>query len=167
MLEGLQGVENIFNYAGMFLIGIGVLAFLVTVITEVTKTIGILNRIPTNLHVLLVSVGLTISIYFSYLSYTGRPFLWGALLSCVLGGYLIAYIAMYGWDKLHALWGNFYRDSKSFNLNQTSTSTPNNTNNDVAHQVDQLTNQINQLTVQLNNLAAIKNQTENQNKEEK
>ena len=50
---------------------IGVMAFLVSVITEVTKGIGFLSKVPTDVQVIVLSVVLCLLAYFAYASYIG------------------------------------------------------------------------------------------------
>lgn len=82
----------------------GILVFLVNVIVEVTKNIYPLDQVHTNYYVTVLSIVLTVISYFMYLSYSGSTFIWYYLIIAVVVGFLVAYIAMLGWDKLIKLW---------------------------------------------------------------
>lgn len=92
-----------FNLQNMILV-MGILVFLVNVIVEVTKNIYPLDQMHTNYYVTGLSIVLTVLSYFMYVSYAGTPFVWYYLVVAVIMGFLVAYIAMLGWDKLIKLW---------------------------------------------------------------
>ena len=86
------------------LLVMGALVFLVNVIVEVTKNLYPLNQVHTNYYVTLLSIVLTVLSYFVYLSYSSSKFVWYYLIAAIILGFLVAYIAMLGWDKLIKLW---------------------------------------------------------------
>ncbi|MHC1749483.1 MAG: hypothetical protein AB9856_14520 [Cellulosilyticaceae bacterium] len=105
-------LDLIMNNIGVILLLIGGLAFVVTVITEVTKNISILKNIPTDLHVVLLSVLLSVLTYFVYVSYGDTKIIWYYIVASVILGFLVAYIAMFGWSKFDELWKRFNREGK-------------------------------------------------------
>lgn len=99
---------NLFtNNALLLLAIIGVLAFLVSVITEVTKNIGFLAKIPTDLQVIILSVMLCLMTYFTYASYFKLKIEWYYISACLVAAFIVAFVAMYGWDKLSTLYSRF------------------------------------------------------------
>lgn len=86
------------------LLVMGVLVFLVNVIVEVTKNLYPLNQVRTNYYVTGLSIVLTVLSYFVYLSYSSSKFIWYYVVAAIILGFLVAYIAMLGWDKLIKLW---------------------------------------------------------------
>lgn len=76
---------------------IGGLAFLVSVITEVTKNIGWLQRIPTDAQVILLAVGLCLAALLAAAEHSGAELTWYLPLGAVMGGFIVSFIAMYGW----------------------------------------------------------------------
>lgn len=92
-----------FNLQNLILV-LGVLVFLVNVIVEVTKNIYPLDKMHTNYYVTILSIVLTVLSYFMYLSYSGTKFVWYYLVTAIILGFLVAYIAMLGWEKLIKLW---------------------------------------------------------------
>lgn len=90
------------------LLVMGVLVFLVNAIVEVTKNLYPLDKVHTNYYVTVLSIVFTVLSYFIYLSYSSSKFIWYYLIAAIILGFLVAYIAMLGWDKLIKLW----RDSQ-------------------------------------------------------
>lgn len=89
------------------ILAIGVLAFCVSVITEVFKGVGLLAKIPTDALVLVLSLALTITAFIAYMQYVQQAILWYTILAAIMAGFLVAFVAMYGWQKLTELWGRF------------------------------------------------------------
>lgn len=94
------------NIATIFVV-IGLLAAIVSVITEVTKGIAVLAKIPTDIHVIVLSLSLSLIAYFAYISYTGTTIVWYSVTGTVIGSFIVAYVVMYGWDKLAILYKKF------------------------------------------------------------
>lgn len=92
-----------FNLQNLILV-MGILVFLVNVIVEVTKNIYPLDKMHTNYYVTILSIVLTVLSYFMYLGYSGTKFVWYYLVTAIILGFLVAYIAMLGWEKLIKLW---------------------------------------------------------------
>ena len=92
-----------FNAATIILI-LGILVFVVNVIVEVTKSLYPLNQIRTNYYVTALSIAFTVLSYFVYLSYTSSKFIWYYLVAVIIAGFIVAYLAMFGWEKLIKIW---------------------------------------------------------------
>lgn len=88
---------------------IGVLAFLVSTITEVFKGVGILSKIPTDIVVLVLSIVITITAFIAYMQYIQQAILWYMIIAAIMAGLIVAFVAMYGWEKLSELWNRFKR----------------------------------------------------------
>lgn len=95
------------NDITMLIVAVGVLAFLVSVITQVTKEIGIFKRIHTSLQVTVLSVVLTVVAYFAYVSYSNIAIIWYMVVGAVICGFIVAFVAMFGWEKLYELYNRF------------------------------------------------------------
>lgn len=91
---------------------IGALAFIVSVITQVIKGIGIFNKVPTDIVVFVLSIGITVVAFIAYMQYTQMDILWYMILASVIAGFVVAFVAMYGWEKLSELWKRFGKDVK-------------------------------------------------------
>lgn len=88
---------------------IGALAFMVSVITQVFKGVGVLTKIPTDILVFVLSIGMTVTAFVAYMQYIQQTILWYMILAAILAGFLVAFVAMYGWEKFAELWNRFKR----------------------------------------------------------
>lgn len=86
---------------------IGALAFIVSVITQVFKGVGVLAKIPTDILVLVLSIGITVTAFVAYMQYIQQTIIWYMILAAILAGFLVAFVAMYGWEKFAELWSRF------------------------------------------------------------
>lgn len=86
---------------------IGAIAFVVSVITQVLKGVKPLDKLPTDILVFILSIVLTLVALFAYASYAGLIVLWCYVVGAVIGGFIVAFVAMYGWTKLKELWDRF------------------------------------------------------------
>lgn len=89
---------------------IGALAFMVSVVTEVIKGMGIFARVPTDILVFSLSIVITVTAFVAYMQYIQQAILWYLILAAVMAGFVVAFIAMYGWEKLSDLWTRFGKD---------------------------------------------------------
>lgn len=86
---------------------IGGLAFFVSAVTEVTKNVGVLKKIPTDIQVILSSVGSAVIAVCGYTSYIQIRLHWYYIAGAVAMGFLVAFVAMYGWQKFTVLMNRF------------------------------------------------------------
>lgn len=97
----------------MIILLIGILTFTVNVIVEITKGVYPLNQVHTNYYVVGLSLMLSILSYFIYLSYSKAAFIWYYLVAAIVIGFIVAYCAMFGWEKLIKL----YQESTKGSVN--------------------------------------------------
>ena len=100
-------METLFANMTTILAVIGALAFMVSVITEVFKGVGVLAKIPTDILVFILSIGITVTAFVAYMQYIQQTILWYMILAAILAGFLVAFVAMYGWEKFAELWNRF------------------------------------------------------------
>lgn len=100
-------MEALFANMTMILSVIGALAFMVSVITQVFKGVGVLSKIPTDILVFVLSIGITVVAFVAYMQYIQMTILWYMILAAIIAGFIVAFIAMYGWEKLSELWKRF------------------------------------------------------------
>lgn len=100
-------MEALFANMTMILAVIGALAFMVSVITQVFKGVGVLSKIPTDILVFVLSIGITVIVFVAYMQYVQITILWYMILAAIMAGFIVAFIAMYGWEKLSELWKRF------------------------------------------------------------
>ena len=86
---------------------IGAIAFIVSVITQVIKGVGVFAKIPTDGLVLVLSIGITVAAFVAYMQYLDMTILWYMVLAAIMAGFVVAFVAMYGWEKLSELWKRF------------------------------------------------------------
>ena len=100
-------MEMLFANAAVILAVIGLLAFMVSVVTQVFKGVGALSKVPTDLLVFLLSIGITVTAFIAYMQYIHQVIIWFMILAAIMAGFVVAFIAMYGWEKLSELWKRF------------------------------------------------------------
>jgi hypothetical protein len=100
-------MEMLFANAAVILAVIGLLAFMVSVVTQVFKGVGALSKVPTDLLVFLLSIGITVTAFIAYMQYIQQVIIWYMILAAIMAGFVVAFIAMYGWEKLSELWKRF------------------------------------------------------------
>lgn len=83
---------------------IGVLVALTNVIVEVTKK-ATWDKLPTNILALIVAVALTLAAGFAYCQINVVAVTWYIVVSFVVIGFMVAYAAMFGFDKLREIMG--------------------------------------------------------------
>ena len=86
---------------GVIITAMGVIATIVSIITEMTKEIGFLNKIPTILQVIVLSVVLWVILFFGAVGAGVIAYSWFMLVGAIVAGFITAYISSYGWEKLN------------------------------------------------------------------
>lgn len=103
-------MEILISNMTMIIAIIGAIAFMVSIITQVFKGVGVLARIPTDILVLVLSIGITVTAFIAYMQYIQQMILWYMILAAIMAGFVVAFVAMYGWEKLSELWKRFGKD---------------------------------------------------------
>lgn len=86
---------------------VGLLAFIINVITQLTKEIGFLSRIPTALQVIVTSLIICLLAYFGYSTYAELAIQWYYIVATIIGSFIVAYVSMYGFEKLKEIYNRF------------------------------------------------------------
>lgn len=102
-------MELILSNVSQLLIVVAVICTLISVITEFTKEIGFLKKIPTSLQVLILSIIICVVAFFAYISYAGIPFMWYYLVAVIFASFIVAIVCCKGWDYLLEIWKRFYK----------------------------------------------------------
>ena len=100
-------LETLMSNITIILAVIGAIAFIVSVITQVIKGVGVFAKIPTDGLVLMLSIGITVAAFVAYMQYVHMTILWYMVLAAIMAGFVVAFVAMYGWEKLSELWKRF------------------------------------------------------------
>lgn len=91
-------MESIFDWSVILSI-VGVLVVLTNIIVQVLKKLT-WDRLPTNILAVLVAMALTLVAFFAYCQIRGVAVLWYMVVAAVVVGFMVAYAAMFGFDKL-------------------------------------------------------------------
>lgn len=102
-------MELILSNVSQLLIVVAVICTLISVITEFTKEIGFLKKIPTSLQVLILSIIICVVAFFAYISYAEIPFVWYYLVAVIFTSFIVAIVCCKGWDYLLEIWKRFYK----------------------------------------------------------
>lgn len=92
------------EYLSVVVIVVAVICTLISVITEFTKEVGFLRRIPTDLQVLALSIILCVVTYFAGSSYYSYPVVWYHVVAVVFASFVIALVCSKGWTYLFNIW---------------------------------------------------------------
>lgn len=104
-------LQMIIDNAAIILAVICGLCIMISIITEFTKEIGFLDRIPTNLQVLVLSIVVCVLAFFMFISYMNIQFVWYYLVAVVFIAFIVAIITAKGWDYLIGIVKRFWRRS--------------------------------------------------------
>lgn len=103
-------MQELLSNATILLAVVGGLAFIVSAITQVIK--GIFKSVPTDLVVFVLSIALTVTAFIAYMQYIKTEILWYMIVASIIAGFIVAFVAMFGWEKLSELWKRFGKDVK-------------------------------------------------------
>ena len=62
--------------------------------------------------VFVLYIGITVAAFVAYMQYIQTSILWYMILAAIIAGFIVAFVAMYGWEKLSELWTRFGKDVK-------------------------------------------------------
>lgn len=92
---------------------LGVLTALTNVIVQVTKK-ATWDKLPTNIVALVVAEVLTVAAGIAYCQITAVTMTWYIVATLIVGGFMVAYAAMFGFDKLREVmkWNDRKEETK-------------------------------------------------------
>lgn len=97
-------METLIQYASYLLIAIGVMAFLVSVITQVIKAWPGLDKLPTSAVVIVLSLLLCPSCLVALMRWQKLPIEGYMIFACIISAFIVALVAMGGWEKTVEIW---------------------------------------------------------------
>ena len=97
-------LETIMQYMTGFLILVGVLAFLTSLIVQVIKELPGIKKIQTNVVALIVAATLCIVAMLLLCTYYKMPVLWYYVVAALIAAFVVYLISTGGWEKLKAIW---------------------------------------------------------------
>lgn len=89
---------SVIDLSGLIAV-IGVLVALTNVITQVLKKMTY-DKLPTNLVAIIVAILLTLAAGIAFCQIKSIPLTWYLVLAIIVLGFMVAYAAMFGFDKL-------------------------------------------------------------------
>ena len=92
------------EYLSYAVITVAVICTLISVITELTKEVGFLKRIPTDMQVLVLSLILCLITYFAGISYYNYTIIWYHVVAVILASFVVALVCSKGWKYLFDIW---------------------------------------------------------------
>lgn len=103
-------MKNLIMDSSQVMVGIGVLAFIVAIITEVLKKWKWFDRkVPTELTVIVVSLILCPTAMLGLASYHGVAVEWYMFFASFIIAFIVAFISMDGWERFTGLAKRFIR----------------------------------------------------------
>ena len=97
-------LETIMQYMTCFLILVGALAFLTSLIVQVIKELPGIKNIQTNVVALVVSAVLCIVAMLLLCTYYKMPVVWYYVVAALVAAFIVYLVATGGWEKLKAIW---------------------------------------------------------------
>nr|WP_300827840.1 ribonuclease [uncultured Acetatifactor sp.] len=99
-----MNMELMMQYVVYMLMAIGVLAFLVAVIVQVIKELPLLQRIPTSLVALAVSLILCPLAVVIVCQYLKIVIVWYYVFASIIAAFIVYLVATGGWERLAEMW---------------------------------------------------------------
>ena len=87
-------INTVMQYGSYLLIAIGVMAFIVSAITQVIKSWPGLDKLPTSAVVIVLSLVLCPLTLVMIMAYLNQPMVWYMIVACVIVAFLVALVAM-------------------------------------------------------------------------
>ena len=83
---------------------LGVMAFVVSTITKVVKSWPGLDKLPTSAVVIVLSLVLCPVTFVALMAWMDREITWYMVFACMIGAFIVALVAMDGWERLKEIW---------------------------------------------------------------
>jgi hypothetical protein len=99
-----MNMELMMQYVVYMLMAIGVLAFLVAVIVQVIKELPLLQRIPTSLVALAVSLILCPLAVVIVCQYLKIVIVWYYVFASIIAAFIVYLVATGGWERVAEMW---------------------------------------------------------------
>ena len=99
-----MNINEMMQYVSYLLIAIGVMAFIVSVITQVIKSWPGLDRLPTSAVVIVLSLLLCPASFVAMMSWMKQPIRWWYLFACMIAAFVVALLSMDGWERVREIW---------------------------------------------------------------
>lgn len=96
------------NIISTIIMAVGMLAVAISVITQVIKTLPVINKVPTSLVAIGLALILTPCAAIWYVTCVlCIPLTWYIVVAAIVAAFFVAFVAMFGWDKLHDIYTKY------------------------------------------------------------
>lgn len=96
------------NIISTIIMAVGMLAVAISVITQVIKTLPVINKVPTSLVAIGLALVLTPCAVIWYVTCVlCIPLTWYIVVAAIVAAFFVAFVAMFGWDKLHDIYTKY------------------------------------------------------------
>lgn len=102
-------MTDLINYGTTLSAIIGLLAFIVSIITQVIKEMPVISNIPTSLLVITLSVSITPAAYIAYVQYSYMQLHWYMIVASIIVGFFVAFVSMFGWEKIDNIYSRMIK----------------------------------------------------------
>ena len=99
-----MNMEILMQYIMYVLVGIGILAFITSIITQVIKEMPGLANIQTNAVALVISIVITVLAVVILCIVFKIQLLWYYIVGAVIASFLVYMVATSGWEKVAEMW---------------------------------------------------------------
>lgn len=99
-----MNIETLMQYMSYILTGIGVLAFLVSVIVQVIKEMPALKKVQTNAVALITALVLTPVSVIVMCIYYGVVIEWYYIFASVIAAFIVYLVSTGGWERVTEMW---------------------------------------------------------------
>lgn len=97
-------MNAVMQYISYLMIAIGVMAFFVSAVTQVIKTLPGLDKLPTSVVVIVLSMILCPAALVSLMSWQKQTIEWYMVFACFIAAFIVALVSMGGWEKVREIW---------------------------------------------------------------
>lgn len=102
-----QTINDVLGYLPYILTALGLLAFVVSLVVEITKELPGIVKIPTKLWTMVISFVLCVLLYLAVASYFAWAITWYFIFAVIVASFIVSFIATYGWDSFNELYKRF------------------------------------------------------------
>lgn len=99
-----MNVETLMQYMSYILAGIGVLAFLVSVIVQAIKEMPILKKVQTNVVALITALILTPVAVIILCTYYVIAIKWYYIFASFVAAFIVYLVSTGGWERVTEMW---------------------------------------------------------------
>lgn len=108
-----MNVNEIMQYLSYLLIAIGVMAFIVSAVTQVIKSWPGLEKLPTLAVVIVLSLILCPVSFVALMAWLQQPIVWYMVFACMIAAFVVALVSMDGWERVKEIWERTgYKDTQ-------------------------------------------------------